>query len=218
MKRIFTAMMLLSGVMCYAQPQTFTEKIAREFTFEKKGPDNALIVANINGDITVVGYNGDKVIVEITKTVKGKTPERLEKGKKEVQLGVIDNADTIVLYVEGECNKFGKTKDWNDEDGNNRHIRNERWGYNWNNCNNCRNSYDYTMDFTIKVPASLHVAVSTINDGNISIQGVGGVVQADNINGSIKLVNLTRETVASTINGDVDIEYDKNPLKGCRFY
>jgi DUF4097 and DUF4098 domain-containing protein YvlB len=218
MKRTLTALMLLTAVVCSAQ--TFSEKIVREFSFEKKGPDNALIVANINGDITVTGYSGDKILLEITKTIKGKTPERTEKGKQEIQLGVIDRADTLIFYVDGGCNKFGRTSDWRDDDGNDRNNGRDQWGYNWNNCNSdrCRTSYDYTMDFTLKVPFSLHVSVSTINDGDISIQGVNGAVSADNINGSIKLANLSRETRASTINGDVDIEYDQNPKQACRFY
>jgi DUF4097 and DUF4098 domain-containing protein YvlB len=60
----------------------------------------------------------------------------------------------------------------------------------------------------------LIVMVSTINDGEISVENVKGVVQASNINGGIKLKNLMREAEASTINGDVDIEYAKNPVKG----
>lgn len=60
--------------------------------------------------------------------------------------------------------------------------------------------------------------VSTINDGEISVENVKGVVHASNINGGVKLKNLMREADASTINGDVDIEYAKNPVKDCRFY
>lgn len=211
MKRIFTALMLIGATVCSAQ--NFSEKITKEFTFEKKSPDNALIVANINGDVTVTGYAGDKIIVEVTKTIRAKTEERLAKGKAEIQMGVIDRADTIILFTEGECNQFGQQR------GKNNDWKNVHWGYHWNdNCNNCRTTYDYTLDFNIKVPLSLHVLASTINDGNISIQNVKGVVNANNVNGSIKLANLTRETRASTINGDVDIEYDQNPGKECRFY
>jgi len=47
---------------------------------------------------------------------------------------------------------------------------------------------------------------------------VKGIVYASNINGSVKLKNLVREADASTINGDVDIEYARNPVKDCRFY
>jgi hypothetical protein len=206
--KTLTAFLFLITTLGYGQ--VFTEKINKEFTLEKKSPDNALIVANINGDVIVTGYAGDKIVVEVTKTITGKTEERLAKGKEEIQLGVIDRADTLILYVEGLCNQFGKH--------NNGKRSGNRWNYNWNNCNDCRPGYDYKLDFNVKVPFAMNVLISTVNDGNISIQQVKGGVRADNVNGSIKLANLTRETHASTINGDVDIEYDQNPGKECRFY
>lgn len=207
--KTLTVFLLLATAVVNAQ--TFTEKITKEFTFEKKSPDNAIMVANINGSIKVTGYAGDKIIVEVTKTINGKTEERLAKGKAQVQLGVIDRADTLIFYVENECNTFGRNKNTN-------WGRRSEWGYDWNDGNNCRTSYDYSMDFVIKVPQATHVKVSTINDGNIAIEGVSGAVTADNINGSIRLSNLKRETHASTINGNVDIEYDQNPAKECRYY
>src|SRR4051812_47210031 len=107
MKNIITGLLLLTATMACAQ--TFTEKITREFAFEKKGPDNALIIANVNGHVTVTGYAGDKVLVEVTRTIYGKTAARLEQGKTDLQLGVKDLADTLILYVDiaGACNQFG---------------------------------------------------------------------------------------------------------------
>lgn len=201
-------MLVVTGGLCMAQ--SFTDKITREFTFEKKIPDNALIVANINGNITVTGYAGDKILLEVTRTLSAKSEERLATAKSETQLGVVDLADTLILFVEGGCNKFGK------QTRNRRH--NNQWGYNWNNCNDCRTTYDYKMDFVLKVPFVLHIEVSTVNNGDIKIQDVKGIVNADNINGSVRIANLTREANVSTINGDVDIEYDQNPVKECRFY
>ena len=74
------------------------------------------------------------------------------------------------------------------------------------------------MNFIVKVPASLNLSVSTVNDGDIVVENVKGSVFANNVNGSIKLTNLVREADASTINGDLDIVYAKNPDKDCRFY
>jgi DUF4097 and DUF4098 domain-containing protein YvlB len=74
------------------------------------------------------------------------------------------------------------------------------------------------MDFTIKIPFSLNLIVSTVNEGDITVEKISGVIKANNINGSIHLANLKREADASTINGDVDIEYSANPQKDCRFY
>ena len=77
-----------------AWAQTFTETIKKELAFEKKADSNLLMVFNLNGDVTIEGYDGDKIIVEVEKRIKGKTEARLEKGKSQVQLGVIDRADT----------------------------------------------------------------------------------------------------------------------------
>jgi DUF4097 and DUF4098 domain-containing protein YvlB len=196
--------------------QTHTEKITREFSFEKASPDNALMIANINGDVKVVGYEGTKIQVEITKTISGKTQTRLEEGKTAIQLEVIDEVDSLILYVEGTCSTFSKYDGKKFRNGN-RWMRN--WGYSWNDCGkNCDEKFGYTMDFLVKVPAGINVMVSTINDGEISVENVKGIVHASNINGGIKLKNLMREADASTINGDVDIEYAKNPVKDCKFY
>src|SRR5690349_104145 len=202
-------LILVSGKL---MAQTHTEKISKELGFEIKGPDNAVIIANINGHIKVEGYDGDKIIVEVSKTIQGKTPARLEKGKQEIQLGVIDRADTIVLYMQSPCNKFGNYREKNNDWGT------RGWHYTWTNCDNCQTDYDYTMDFTVKVPSSVHLSVSTVNEGDISVANVKGSVIANNVNGSIKLQNLVREAEATTVNGDVDIEYSKNPQKDCRFY
>src|SRR4051812_13701987 len=127
------------------QAQTFSEKITKELTFEKKGLHNALMIANINGNINVVGYNGDKILVEAEKIIKAKTNQRLENGKSKIKLGFIDSADTLILYVEGLCSQFSKNKNNKNE-----------WGYNGGNCDgrrtNCNEDFDYTMNFTVKVP------------------------------------------------------------------
>jgi DUF4097 and DUF4098 domain-containing protein YvlB len=195
--------------------QQFSEKITKEYTFEKKSPDNAVMVANINGNVNVVGYEGDKILLEVNRSISAKTDARLETGKQELKLGVIDRADTILFYVEDACNRFGREN----------HNRNggdwfkNGWGYHWNNNDrHCDGVYDYKMDFTLKVPFSVHVMLSTINNGDITVENVKGKVDARNINGSIKLSSLVREADATTINGDVDIEYTTNPLKDCRFY
>jgi hypothetical protein len=208
------ALGLLLTPLVYAQQ--FSEKITKEYSFEKKTADNAVMVANMNGHIKVTGYDGDRIILEVTRTVYAKTDARLEKGKQEVQLGLIDRADTLIFYTEVGCNTFGKKMNGRNHNGDYRY----NWGYNWdcNNNRNCKPEYDYKMDFVLKVPASVHMVVSTINDGDITVENMKGSVNANNINGSIRLTNLVREADAHTINGDVDIEYTTNPQSDCRFY
>jgi hypothetical protein len=223
MKKIIamSGTLILMLVSMHLMAQSFTEKITKEFTFEKKGADNAVLVSNINGSVKVEGYTGDKIMIEVTKSIYAKTNERLERGKADIQLGVIDRADTLIFFVDGTGAQFGR----NSSDRRNGSQHYAGWGYDWccngsrGNCNcNCRTEFDYKMDFVVKVPSSVHVLVSTINEGDISIDGVSGAVIADNINGSIQLNKLVREARASTINGDVDVEYVTNPTKDCRFY
>lgn len=215
MKKILALMvtMLLAQLTI---AQSFSETITKEFSFEKKTADNALMIANINGNIKVVGYTGDKILLTIEKTIHAKTQERLEKGKKEIQLGIIDRADTLILYADGPCNQFEKKPN----DRNRSNWNNKGWSYNWSNHDgrSCQESYDYTLNFTLQVPSSVHLHLSTINNGDIVVENMKGSVNADNINGSIALSNLVRESSASTINGDVDITYTQNPDKACRFY
>lgn len=195
--------------------QTFEEKIVKEYSFEKKIAGNTVVVANINGDVKVSGYDGDKVMLEVTKKVRAKTQERLEEGKKEVQLGFVDRSDTLIFYAGSGCNDFGKLSKKE------RRSSGIAWGYHWD-CNgrdrDCDKRYDYTLDFTLKVPASVSVILSTVNDGDVTVENLNGALHVENVNGAIKLTNVRREAWASTINGDVDVEYAANPQKPCRFY
>jgi hypothetical protein len=207
MKALPILILVLSSVVLKAQ--VFTETITKEFKFEKSDPKNTMILANINGQIKIEGYAGDKILIEAVRTIKAKTEARLEKGKTEMQLRSIDRYDTIIFYAGGGCNEFKyQTNKGRD-----------RWSWDWN-CNgrDCDTEYDYKFDFTIKVPSSVNIDVSTINDGNVTVTQMKGAVRANNINGAITLTGLEGPTWASTINGDVDLDYTKNPAGDCRFY
>lgn len=203
----------ISVMLCHsAWAQTFTEKITREFVFEKPAEHNALVVANIHGGIKVTGYDGDRIVVEVTKTIKAKSDDRLEKGRREVQLGVMDRADTIVLYITEGCSEFRLTS----RDGYS--GRRGAWGYQSVHPQECNLPYDYQMEFVVKVPHAVNLVLNTINAGDVVVEQVNGSINAGNINGSIRLADLTNSVEAHTINGDVDIQYDTNPEQECRFY
>lgn len=200
-------------VMCLpmlANAQSYSDKITRELKFEKATASNTLILANINGSMKVQGYDGDKILIEAERTIKAKTETRLEQGKQEMQLKQIDRVDTLIVYVGGGCQRFGY---------NNGKKRHDGWSYRWD-CDNgdCNPPYDYTFNFTVKIPAGINVEVSTVNNGNVVVENVKGKVKAENVNGAIRLTGLSGPTYASTINGDVDVEYSRNPSEDSRYY
>jgi hypothetical protein len=204
------AMALSTGTLA----QSEEEKITKELTFENKTAMNTLMILNVNGSIAVEGYSGDKVLLEVTKTIRAKTAARLAEGKEEIQLGVMDRADTVMVYVAGTCAPFGKLprKDW--------HRKFNGWGYQWNNNGGkgCESRYDYRMDFIVKVPASVHVVAATVNQGDVTVNAVSGSVVADNVNGAIRLTAISGATKAATINGDVNLDFSGNPSGDSRFY
>lgn len=214
MKKIIQLTGLLLAVLT-AQAQTFTETIKKELSFEKKSEANALMLFNISGDVKVMGYEGDKILIEVEKKIIGKTQARLELGKSEIQLGILDRADTLIMYTEGVCNSFGKS------------TRKENWlskrngyGYNWDDCKgrDCDKEYDYEMNYSVKVPRNIHVVVSTVNNGDVIIESTHKSVSANNVNGSIRLIDISGATFASTINGDVDLNYTNNPPGDSWYY
>lgn len=215
-KNIIYSVGLLLMTSLSVAAQKSTEKILREFTFEKKSSKNVLMIFNVNGGVKVEGYSGDKILVEVEKTIEAKTEARLATGKDELQLGVLDRADTIMLYLRGVCGDFGKSgkNGWK--------MGNSRWGYNWNDCNgrngDCDKGYDYKMNFTIKIPQSVHLFISTVNQGDIEVVNTSGNLAAHNVNGSIKLTNISGSTIAKTINGQVDLYYAANPSGNSTYY
>ncbi|MEP7265978.1 MAG: hypothetical protein ABI844_00020 [Saprospiraceae bacterium] len=212
MKQLFICL----SILCLAGNiigQTFTEKISKTYKFDKKSDQNAILVYNISGDVFIEGISGDQIILEVVKTINAKTEERLARGKSEIQLGVLDRADSLIFFVEGTGQEFGWNT-WSKKDSENNH-----WGYSWQRNNHREDQgYDYKMSFKLKVPNQVHVVASTINDGNVMVSNTLGEVNANNINGNIVLEKIAGATQASTINGDVDITYSKNPSSDCRYY
>jgi len=190
-----------------ATAQSHSETIKKTLKFEKQNSSNVLYVANINGSVKAVGYNGSEIQIEVVKKISAKSEERLEKAKELLGVGIIDRMDTIIVYVKGICAPFSNNRgNWNE---------NSRWEYNYNDC---EQSFDFKMDFIIKVPYSSNVYLSTINQGDVIAESIQGIVNAKNINGSIILDKIDRVTYAHTINGDLTINFNRHPSDKAYYY
>lgn len=63
------------------------------------------------------------------------------------------------------------------------------------------------INLTIKVPHKFSLKVSTVNNGDISIENVNGNLEISNINGFIKMKNVAGSVVANTINQDIIVNF-----------
>lgn len=191
---------ILSGVVLSctnapAQEPKFTETIKKEFVVS---PNSVLAVYNIDGFVKVEGYDGNKVLIEVDKTISGKTNEIVEKGKQEFKLEFEQKADSVIAYIIEPMDSRPNRNKWNND---HRKIQ-----------------YRYNLNFTIKVPKSMNLSVSTINNGDITVADVSGFMKVNNINGKITVKNAQKANDIHTINGDVNINYTVLPPDNAKYY
>jgi len=59
------------------------------------------------------------------------------------------------------------------------------------------------VDLEIQVPARTNLELSTVNNGDIKVEGIEGELEISNVNGSITLNAVSGSVVAHTVNGKV---------------
>jgi len=62
-----------------------------------------------------------------------------------------------------------------------------------------------TYDLNIEVPLKTNLEISTVNGGEITVEGVDGDLEVGNVNGGITLTRVGGSVVAHTTNGDVKV-------------
>lgn len=191
----------LSCAQLPATAQEFKEHVSKEFT-ASKAAGSALAIYNVNGFINVEGYSGDKVVIEIEKSIAAKNNQDLETGKKEFQLQFEQKGDSIVAYIAEPFDSRPRRR-WN---------KGDKWD------NDREVHYDFTLNFTVKVPNRMNLIVSTINRGNVTVKDMDGTLKVRNINGAITLTNVKGTTDAHTINGNLDVDYVANPPGSSSYY
>ena len=97
MKNLTFVFILFLSVSTFAQEHT--EVIKKELQFDTQSDDNLLIVNNVNGNITVEGYSGSTILIEVEKMIRGKDQRRLTQGKEEVQVGIHEEGNDILVYM-----------------------------------------------------------------------------------------------------------------------
>lgn len=207
MKNILYNLLLLTlGMPAWAQ--TSQEKIHQTYTWGA-APQRVLMVVNIVGDVIIEGTTGNQVEVDVTKTITAPAAAQRDAGVKAVQLGVVERPDTLILYVKGLCSTFGYV----------RSAKGNGWQYQWRpGCCDHKPDFEQRMDFVVKVPASAQVVVSTVNEGQVSVSDITGRVVARNVNGAVALHRVVHAVEATTVNGDVTVQYAQLPKQNGRFH
>jgi hypothetical protein len=202
MKKLILSLLMGTGIVCAitdANAREFKEHISKEFKLSADPAGSILFIYNISGFIKVEGYEGNKVMLEMDKTITADDDKTLETGKKEFRLAFDQKADTIMDYIA--------------EPYDSRPHRN--WQY---NDDRSEIEYQFNVDFTVKVPFGINLHISTVNDGIISVNNVSGTLHVNNVNEEISINNAKGTTYAHTVNGDVSVNYLINPSGESSYY
>lgn len=154
-----------------------SEKDAKEqltVALSAPGKPGSLELSLVNGSIHVAGYGGKEVVID---AVARPRPGERRPGSRAETNGMkrLTAANSLNLTAEEKNNHVEITTD----------------------------SYQHPIDLTIRVPQHFSLRLSTVNDGDITVDNVSGELEVTNVNGAIKLNQVAGSAVANTVNGNL---------------
>jgi hypothetical protein len=172
-----------------------TEVIEKTLRFGATGGERLVVVDNVFGSIEVTGYDGAEVRVTVRKTIVARSEDKAAKADEVITLDITEENELIELYVDGPYRDRGRREsDWR--------------GFK-------REGYKVKYDFEIMVPKECAVELKTVNDGDISVSGVTGDFDVNNVNGEIEMKDIRGSGDVYAVNGKVSIGFGRNPGGDC---
>ena len=185
---------LIQSGLC-GQKSTDTYRATAQFSSNQ---DKIVSVHNINGSITIEGYEGDEVVIEVAQEFSARSKKLLAKAQEDLSVEIVENGNEIVIYFDDSYHHFNtETKSYRND--NKRHFN---------------PGYKYHFDFHIKVPKDSNIEATTLNRGMIEVNNIqASEINANNLNGPISMDNVSGAVYADALNKDIDIVYASNPTE-----
>lgn len=153
---------------------------------------------NINGDLNAVGYDGDEILITGTKIVTGNPATRDNFNPEEIYLDRLRGTNSIFVFVQHPGVEVEVRGDELHYTSNRKNKRS------WN-----ENSLEFEFNLQLKIPHYLMSHISTINGGEVVVEGMSNGINAANINGSVFVNNVAGPVKAQTVNGNIRVEYEE---------
>lgn len=172
------------------------EEIRKTFQIDSSEKTKRLVVANLNGSISVTKSETNTVELLAVRTNRAKTKSKMEDAKELVKLEIEEKENTISILVETP---------WNHNDGSMNYRGSEFYGF------------EVNFEFELKVPDNMKLFLKTVNDGDITVKQFSGEFYLENVNGAIEMTGISGSGSATTVNGNVSVSFLKNPIDDCNF-
>jgi hypothetical protein len=152
-----------------------------------------VIVKNIFGPIRVTAHDRDRVEMHATETIRGDLQADIERARAEVALETQQEAGRVAFRV--------------------RHRGEDA------NCDCGARFDDYRVEYEIdlRVPREAAVELATVNDGDVTVEGVAGDFILRNVNGAVRLTNARGSGSVTTVNGKVEATFERAPTEPTSF-
>lgn len=167
-------------------------KERKEWTerFELNTSAPTLKIENIWGDVTVSPGPEGEITMKMIELRSAPDQESFERSLEVYPLLINNSDDGVVARVGPE---------------------HDRW-YRNNPCRHC----EVDVQFEVQVPPNTRVYASTINDGEVMVSDIEGLVRAGNVNGPVAVLNARSCDIVESINGDVNLTFASEPGADCQ--
>ena len=199
MKTKIVVCVFLAGA-CFAASNSDRWSVREEETIRKtltlSAPPMRLLVDNVDGYVHVTGTSGSQVQVTAHKTIRADADSDLQQAKSEVKLAIEEKPGVVSVYYDApwRCNNCCN-------DG----------------CRERRRFYNVTYDIDVQVPHAARVVVSTVNHGDVRVEGTAGDFDVSNVNGGIAMTSVSGSGDVHTVNGPIRVEFARNPVGASSF-
>jgi hypothetical protein len=159
----------------------------RDFRWEGSVPEGRwLYLRNLSGEIRVERASGNRVEITAEKSWRRGNPDDVR-----VEVTRVGSGDQDLLVC-------GLWRDNSECDENGYRMRDERRNRDWDRNN------DVALDFVVRLPAGVKLAVSTVN-GGVDVDGATSEVEATAVNGGVTARSSGGPVNATTVNGNIDV-------------
>ncbi len=188
------------GILCAGRHDRDQWPVREQETIQKtldlSAPPMRLVVDNVEGYVHVTGSSGSAVHVTAHETIRAETASDLQEAKNEVKLDIGSKPGSVSVYYDAP---------WRCSNG---------------CCNGCKDQhrrfYNVAYDIDVQVPREARTVVSTVNGGDIRLDGTADF-DVSNVNGGIAMSGISGSGDAHTVNGPITIHFAKNPSGRCSF-
>src|SRR5262245_16387055 len=160
------------------------EQVDKETRTIPLGPNGALDLKNISGDITITAGNGKDVTLDITRRSRGRTDADAKMGLEQVKVEIDHRGDRATV----------ETRYPDQQNRNN------------------RQPYSVSVTYNIVAPAGTRMNVTNIS-GDVIVKGLKGDLSVDVVSGDIQISQSSRLTNVKSISGTAtitDVDADGN--------